>query len=170
LESLTEVIYMSKIKLASRILKVGKNKVWVDPQNLKKLEEAITAEDIRGLIKQGIIRKKVEKGHSKGRTRILKIQKAKGRRRGHGSRKGKKGARENKEALWVKKIRALRKELKKYKESGEISKEVYWKFYRMAKGNFFRSKKHMRAYLEKYKSGGANEVEQDLLAETKEKA
>lgn len=155
----------SKVKVASRILKVGANKVWVDPENLKRFDEAITAEDIRKLIDEGVIRKKEKRGQSRARAKKLAEQKKRGRRKGRGSRKGKKTARGNGKRSWILKIRALRKELKSWKDSKKISPDVYWKFYKMAKGNFFRNKAHMRIYLEKFISGGDHEVGKNLQAE-----
>lgn len=129
-----------KKRLASKILKCGKNKIWIDPEFQEEVNDAITKRDIRNLIKKGAIKKRKEKGQSGKKRR---------KKQGKGSRKGKKGARKNSKREWIKKIRALRKELKSKREKEEISKSEYRKLYKMAKGNFFRNKAHLRNYIQK---------------------
>lgn len=135
-------------RLASDILDVGENRIWIDPDQKEKISEAITRQDIRNLIEGGAIQKKDEKGTSKGRSREAKKQKAKGRRKGQGSRKGKKSARKGDKQKWMENIRAIRKELKNLREEGEINQEQYRKLYDMAKGGFFRDTKHLQNHVE----------------------
>jgi len=111
---------------------------------------AITKDDIRMLIKEGIILKKQKKGISKGRTKQLREQKRKGRRKGPGSRRGAKGARTPKKRKWINTIRPLRKMLKDLREDDLIERNAYRKLYRMAKGGAFRSKSHMKLYMEEH--------------------
>ncbi len=138
----------SQRRMAAEILDIGKNKVWIDPEQTERVDEAITRQDIRNLIEGGAIKKKPEKGTSKGRSRKNKKQKAKGRQKGHGKRKGKKTARKKPKQKWMEQIRAIRKRLKEMKEDEEISNEQYWKLYDMAKGGFFRDVKHLNNYTE----------------------
>ncbi|MBC7219095.1 MAG: 50S ribosomal protein L19e, partial [Hadesarchaea archaeon] len=42
----------TKKRLAAKILKVGVNRVWIDPSRLGDVSAAITREDIKRLIKQ----------------------------------------------------------------------------------------------------------------------
>ena len=48
-------------RLAAQVLKVGQSKVWLDPEHLKEIKEAITKADIRKLIMKGWIKAKKEK-------------------------------------------------------------------------------------------------------------
>ncbi|MBC5793194.1 MAG: 50S ribosomal protein L19e [Nanohaloarchaea archaeon] len=138
----------SQKRMASEVLDVGKNRVWIDPDNTEKVEEAITRNDIRNLVESGVIQKKDVKGTSKGRARDKKKQKAKGRRKGQGNRKGKKTARKDSKEEWQEKIRAIRKRLKEMKEEEEVSNDEYWDLYDMAKGGFFRNTKHLENHVE----------------------
>ena len=107
-------------RLAASILKVGLNRVWIDPERLEEVSMAITREGVKQLINDGAIKAKPQKGISSYRSKKIKEQKAKGKRKGRGSVKGAKKARTPK-----KKARKL---------------------YKMAKGGAFRSKSYMRNY------------------------
>ena len=67
---------------------------------------------------------------------------------GAGSIKGKKTARSPRKETWMKKIRTQRKLLKTMKDNEIITKEIYRKLYRKATGGFFRSKRHIKLYVE----------------------
>lgn len=131
---------MDKKRLAARVLKVGKSRIWINPTNKKEVTEAITAQDIRFLIRKGIIKKLPEKktiGINK------KMKKEQGRRKGAGlSRLGSK-------RKWIIKIRALRAELKRLRDKKMIEKSAYNDLYRKAAGGFFRDKSHLKNYLER---------------------
>ncbi len=127
-------------KLAAKILKVGVSKVWLDPTKKKEIESAITKADIRKLIKKGYIKALPEK--------LKKPKEKKKRRRGPGRRKGKKYAKVSRKERWISTVRALRKMLKELKEKNLISQETYKKAYRLVKGGMFRSRSHLRVYLE----------------------
>jgi len=134
-------------RLAARILKVGEGRVWIDPNAAGDLAEAITRADIHEEIEKGGIVKKPVKGISRGRARVIAQQKAAGRRRGHGSRKGAKGARSDRKRAWISKIRALRKRLKILREDRYIDKTAYRKLYNKANGGVFRSVAHLNSYI-----------------------
>jgi large subunit ribosomal protein L19e len=138
----------SQKRIAADIMDVGKDRVWIDPDDMEKVDEAITRQDIRNLIEGGTIQKKDEKGTSKGRAREKKKQKAKGQRKGQGSRKGEKTARKDSKDEWMEKIRALRAELKEMRDEDEINGKEYRELYNKAKGGFFRNKKHLNNYVE----------------------
>src|SRR4030067_1337770 len=75
----------SQRRLASQILKVGQNRVWVDPARVEDVEGAITREEVRKLIHEKIIACLPEKGVSRGRAKTVQEKKRKGRRMGQGS-------------------------------------------------------------------------------------
>jgi large subunit ribosomal protein L19e len=138
----------SQKRIAADVLDVGEDRVWMDPDQMEKIDEAITRKDIRNLIEGGAIQKRDVEGNSKGRSREIKKQKAKGQRKGQGSRKGTKKARKSEKDEWMEKIRALRSDLKEMKEEGEITGKQYRELYNKAKGGFFRNRKHLENYIE----------------------
>lgn len=126
-------------RMAAEILKCGENRVYIDPYLIEDVKMAITREDIRNLIKEGVIQKKYKKGISKTRKLIRHERKKKGRARGLGKRKGKKGARTPKKRAWIKRIRPIRRELKKMRDRKLITVATYRKLYKNAKGGLFNS-------------------------------
>jgi len=128
--------YTPQRRLAAEILGIGINRVWIDPDVEEDLSLALTREDVRKLIADRVIRKK--------RARILSIQKKRGQRRGHGSRKGKKGARQPSKELWIAKIRSQRRYLRGLRDNQRITPAHYRQIYAKAKGNSYRSVTHLR--------------------------
>ncbi|HLD12020.1 MAG TPA: 50S ribosomal protein L19e [Candidatus Nanoarchaeia archaeon] len=142
--------FLTQRRLAASILKTSPQKVWFDPAHLGDIKDAITKNDVRGLIVKNIICKVQTVGYSHGRTRAVLKQKRKGRRQGHGSIKGSRHARLSKKAAWAARIRAQRKLLKALREQGSIPTAVYARLYSMAKGGFFRSRHHINLYIEEH--------------------
>jgi len=134
-------------RLAAEIFGVGEDKVWIDPTKLEEVSKALTKEDIRALVEQGIIKIKPIRGQSRFWARFKHLQKKKGRRRGYGSRKGTKTARMASKLLWIIRIRAIRKLLRILKRKGLIDKKIYRKVYLLAKGGMFRSRSHVIYWL-----------------------
>lgn len=135
-------------KLAARILKVGKTRVWFDPNRLTEIKEAITGKDVNSLINDKAIQAKPKKGVSRGRARKLHEQKKKGRRKGIGSRKGRATARSNPKREWMNRVRMQRNFLKELKDKKYLNNSTYRMLYGKVKGGFFRSKRHIKLYLE----------------------
>jgi large subunit ribosomal protein L19e len=133
-------------KLASDILKVGKSRIWIDPEQIDKVAEAVTRKDVKRLIDEGLVRKKPKKGVSKFRSRLLKLKRKKGLRKGFGSRKGSRKGVKNKE--YVLKIRAMRHFLRILKNRKIISVKDYRMLYKMVKGGFFKSRSQIKTYIE----------------------
>ncbi|MEM3382516.1 MAG: 50S ribosomal protein L19e [Nitrososphaerales archaeon] len=133
----------NKKVMAAKVLNVGVSRVRIDPNSLERVADAITRDDIRNLIKEGIIWAERAKGVSKGRIRKKRAQKKK-RGRGSGSRKGSIGARLPRKRLWVTKVRAMRSYLKKAREKGDITSDVFKKIYLQIKGGQIRSIKHLK--------------------------
>jgi len=134
-------------RMAAEILKCGENRVYFDPYLIEDIQMAITREDIRSLIKEGVIQKKYKKGISKHRKKVLHERKKKGRARGLGKRKGTKYARAPKKKAWMKKIRPQRRELKKLRDRKLITAATYRKLYKNAKGGMFNSVAQMHRYI-----------------------
>lgn len=140
----------TKKRIAARILKCGIDKVWMDPERLGEIKESITRRDVRNLISQGIIQNVHEVGTSKSRSRIRKLQRKKGRQKGAGSKQGTRHARLSKKQRWIARIRIQRRFLKHLRDKGAINKKTYHLFYKKSKGGFFRSKRHIKVYIEEH--------------------
>lgn len=132
-------------QIAAKILKCGASRVKIKAG--KEVEDALTREDVRNLIRKGHVWKEQKKGTSKFNVKKIVKQKKKGRMKGHGSRKGTAGARKKRKEIWIGKVRPLRSLLRELKESGAIDNIVYRKMYLMIKGGAFRNKKHLLYYL-----------------------
>ncbi|RLE64578.1 MAG: 50S ribosomal protein L19e [Thermoprotei archaeon] len=135
-------------RLAAEILGVGVHRVWIDPQQLERVATVISKEEVRKLIKEGVIRKRPVKGISRHRIRIRKMKKKRGRRRGPGSRKG---PRYDERELWISRIRAIRKFLKHLRDRKIIDKRTYRRLYLLAKGGTFRNVSHLKTYIKEHK-------------------
>ncbi len=137
-------------RMAASLLKCGVTKVWIDPEKVEEAKKAITKQDVRKLIKEGVIKKIREEKGRNPEAKKKALQKKRGRRRGPGSRKGAKGAREGEKDEWLRKVRAQRKLIRILRDKGVIEKNVYRKVYRLVKGGMFRSKKHLLTYLKEH--------------------
>ncbi len=140
----------SQRRMAADILKCGVHRVWIDPERMDEVARAQTKDDIRRLIKEGVIRKKPIKGQSRVRARKRHEQRKKGRQRGPGRRKGAKGARMPRKRQWIQRIRAIRRELRKLRDEGKIDRSTYRKLYMMAKGGYFRDRSHLIMYIDEH--------------------
>ena len=137
-------------KMAAQILKCGVNTIWLDPEQGERVKTVMTKEDVRALIEEKIIKKKQVNSQSRGRARILKEKRKKGRKRGKGKRKGTKKARSEKKPTWMKNVRSQRRTLKEMqKENPEgVEKIGYRTLYKRIKGGYFKGKKYLKAAIE----------------------
>lgn len=135
-------------RLAASILKCGANRVYFDPEKLADIQNAISREDLRGLIGEGAVSAHQVQGVSRGRARIKAAKRSYGHCKGSGRRRGAAGARHPSKREWIQKIRAIRKSLVELRAAGEIDRHIYRMIYRRAAGGQFRSVAHMKAQLE----------------------
>lgn len=140
----------SQRRLAAQILKVGQNRVWIDPEKMDDAEVAITREEVRKLIHEGIVKSMPEQGVSRSRARILHAKKKRGLRSGPGSRTGSPRARVSKKEAWTSKIRALRKKLRELKTRKIIIESTYRKMYKMSSSGRFESVADLERYLKSH--------------------
>lgn len=138
----------SQKRIVASILKCGVNRVWFDPERLTDIENAISREDLRGLVTDGAIKARQKKGVSRGRARARIAKRSYGHRKGPGRRKGAAGARNASKRAWIQRIRAIRKALIALRDAGTVDRHMYRMLYRKAAGGQFRSVAHMRAQLE----------------------
>ena len=136
-------------RLAAEIAGVGLDRISLDPAQSKEIEEAITKADIRVLIAQEAIKILPAKKPSRHRARARHLQRKKGRQRGAGKRKGTAKARTPKKIKWMNTIRSQRKLLKYLREKKRITPQTFRKIYAKANGGEFRSKTHLKFYLER---------------------
>jgi large subunit ribosomal protein L19e len=134
-------------RIASSLLKKGKNGVWIDPEKGFKVDLAVTREDVTKLIHDGVIKPRKVKGTSRGRARAQKLKRQRGQRRGPGSRKGTANARTNRKTTWINKVRSQRRYLKKLRDEEYISPATYRTLYNQSKGNLFRSVRFLRNHI-----------------------
>ena len=135
-------------KMAAQILDCGVNRIWADPRYVDQVSSAVQKSDIREMIEEGYITARPIQGTSRVRARKLALQRAKGRRTGHGSRKGSARSRLPKKERWMRTIRAQRRILKEMREEGTLEVSKYRYYYRKAKGGSYRSIAHMKASME----------------------
>lgn len=138
----------SQRRLAAEILKVGENRVWIDPDRTEDVEIAITRDEIRRLIHEGAIQHRPERGVSRTHARTLHEKKKGGLRRGPGRKTGSVRARIPKKKAWIKKVRPLRKKLHELKTSYAITENIYRHLYKMAGSGEFESIADLERYIE----------------------
>ncbi|MEB3756515.1 MAG: 50S ribosomal protein L19e [Desulfurococcales archaeon] len=141
--------YRLQKRLAAEVLGVGESRVWInpDPEVSDDIADAITREDIRGLIRQGLISVKPKKGNSHSGWLERREKRRKGHRRGYGKRKGVKSARLDPKEDWINRIRKMRRYLRYLRDKEVIDRRTYRRLYRLAKGGMFSNISSLRRYM-----------------------
>jgi large subunit ribosomal protein L19e len=111
-------------RLAAAVLKCGKNKIWLDPNESNEISNANSRQNVRKLVNDGLIIRKPVAVHSRARTRKNAEARRKGRHNGFGKRKGTANARMPEKVLWIRRTRVLRRLLKKYREAKKLDKHL----------------------------------------------
>ncbi|MDP3742679.1 MAG: 50S ribosomal protein L19e [Candidatus Micrarchaeota archaeon] len=132
-------------RLCARIFDVGESRVKI--LDAKRASEALSAEDVRELVKEKVVVIIASKGPSRKAARHKQSRIRAGRRRGEGS---KKGTSISQKTLWIRKIRSQRKLLRSLK-STLTAKGAFRKVYKMVKGNAFKNKHALSTYLKENK-------------------
>ena len=137
-------------RLASQILNCSPDRVVFNDDRLEDIKQAITKRDLKLLIGDGAISKKAGNFTSRVRANKLAGQKRKGRRSGPGSKKGKTTARANPKQIWMNILRVQREFLRLLLEKKIVTRAAYRELYLKSKGGFFRSKRHIKLYLQEH--------------------
>jgi large subunit ribosomal protein L19e len=138
-------------RLAASILSCSPKRVWFDPSRLDEIKEVITKQDLRSLISDGTIRKIQAKGVSRVRANARMVQRRKGRQAGGGSRKGTANTHRDTKLDWMERVRVQRAFVAQMRGHQSISHDAAKDVLRKVKGGFFRSRRHIKLYLEEHK-------------------
>jgi large subunit ribosomal protein L19e len=137
-----------KKELAAKTLGVGKHRVSFSPTGLSEIKEAITKQDIKSLLEEGIISIKPVKGRRKLEKR--------NRRRGPGKIKMKV---KHRKQDYVKITRKLRKHIKMLKNENAIERELYYDIRKKIKMRTFKNLSNLKEYLANIKITGTKATE-----------
>lgn len=132
-------------RIAARVMKRGESKIRIKKDALEDANKAITADDVRAMIKSGKIYAIKEKHNVSLRSKVVRLKKFKGRRRGQGSRKGTHKARMSVD--YKKRIRGQRRVLKKLKSENVIDNQTFKRFYALVKGGTFANKASLISHI-----------------------
>ena len=134
-------------RLAADVLKATPKRIRFDKDRLNDIQAAITKEDIRQLVTEGLITEIPKRGISRVRARKRAVQRSKGLRKGAGKREGTASARQPSKEVWMQRIRAQRAFLKELKDKGIITPATHRQLYLKSKGGYFRSIRHIKLYM-----------------------
>merc|ERR1719386_446944 len=95
-------------RLAASVLKCGRKRVYIDPNETQEVALANSRKNIRKLVKDKLIMRRQVQMHSRSRCKAYAEAKRKGRHNGRGKRKGAKNARMPEQILWMRRTWRLR--------------------------------------------------------------
>jgi large subunit ribosomal protein L19e len=137
--------YMLQRRLAAKLLGVGKNRVWLSQLRLNEIGDAITKVDVKGLIKEGAIKKLPVVGVKRRAGKMRQLQKKKrGRTTGRKRRVVKKTKKQ-----YIQRVRKLRNHVHILKRQSLINMKQYKLFRKDIKSGAVRTKQDINIQLKK---------------------
>ncbi|KAL0927624.1 hypothetical protein M5K25_001815 [Dendrobium thyrsiflorum] len=143
--------------LATSVLNCGKGEVYLNPNEVSEISMENSWQNIRKLVKDGLIFKNSMKIHFRSRARHMVESKRKGRHSGYGKRKSTKEARLSIKVLWMRRIRVLWHFLRKYQKAKKIYKHMYRDMYMTVICNVFKKKRVLMEIIHKSEAEKARE-------------
>jgi large subunit ribosomal protein L19e len=125
-------------RIASDILGVGENKIRFKTDEIGRAENALTREDVRGLIADKVIYVKLTHGFKVKNRRKRKLA---------GSRRGTMNSRTPVKGKWMQTVRAQRKYLAALVTDGSLDHKDKRAVYMRIKGGSFKGKNALMMYL-----------------------
>lgn len=128
-------------RMAAEVLGIGESRVWVNPEAAVDIAQAMTRDDVRELIKQGLIQEKPAKKQTRAKAKERVILKRKRKGIGQGKRKGRK---KSDKERWMERVRSQRRFIRGLKDKGTIDARAYRRYYLRIKGGGYATLKQLK--------------------------
>lgn len=132
-------------RIASHLFNTGENKIKIKPDETAKVKEALTRDDVRSLIKEGVVYKIRKQGVSRANAKERQKQRKRGRQKGPGKRKGR--IKKLPKEQWISRCRIQREILAYLSKNKLIESQDRKNMYYKIKGGYFKTKRSLIIYI-----------------------